>query len=536
MKDIDRIFTVGQLIKFMRQILDGMHYLRANNIIHGDLATRNILVDNSEEKLKVTDFGLSQKKRAISNDDSPFHLTIDGDTKIAIPWNAIETLDPTIKELSSASDVWQVGVTFWEIFTLARLVPFLGGPPQTNYCRGKGKIYQQIFDFLKRGIRLNRPSMMAPKIYDLLLRCWDNSPEARPKFKELDEALASFTTKPELLNVHLHDSYSIEYLKQEVRKVQLDSNNYTLETDFTILPQLNKPDYSISQENIPNSLNLEYRIFRDTRIVLVKKGGIKTSGKSFTSSKIMPPSDGIVNPAFAMPPKSPNYNLAKNQDRFNSMTTHGPDRAHDFEIVYGGNNRFNQPNPMMDISEYGQTETYEPNLKDYDDTTMDASIYLDPESNLTLDHDYPIALQDAYAQPETTRLSRKHQHKASQNSNLTMVTNLGSQMNEQPTNFTPNLSHSDESPRLNPNTSKQSYKKSYRKSKKRNLETIPNQINLEDISEEGRLSVDGLGVESLVVKTTQTVYELPGQTSFQPEPKVSEIDSGYYQGQDSTNL
>merc|ERR1712226_371001 len=44
MKDNERSFTIRQLILFKRQILDGMIYLQSQNIVHRDLATRNILI------------------------------------------------------------------------------------------------------------------------------------------------------------------------------------------------------------------------------------------------------------------------------------------------------------------------------------------------------------------------------------------------------------------------------------------------------------------------------------------------------------
>ncbi len=55
----------SQLVNMCRQIALGMEYLHSKNILHNDLACRNVLVSHAEDQvdghwlLKVSDFGLS---------------------------------------------------------------------------------------------------------------------------------------------------------------------------------------------------------------------------------------------------------------------------------------------------------------------------------------------------------------------------------------------------------------------------------------------------------------------------------------------
>lgn len=47
--------------KYMLQLALGLQYLHQNNIYHGDLETRNILIDN-ENNIRISDFGLAKTK------------------------------------------------------------------------------------------------------------------------------------------------------------------------------------------------------------------------------------------------------------------------------------------------------------------------------------------------------------------------------------------------------------------------------------------------------------------------------------------
>ena len=58
--DKDNVFNNHQIMSYCIQVIQGMKYLSDVNIVHRDLATRNVLVDPSGEILKVTDFGLSR--------------------------------------------------------------------------------------------------------------------------------------------------------------------------------------------------------------------------------------------------------------------------------------------------------------------------------------------------------------------------------------------------------------------------------------------------------------------------------------------
>jgi Janus kinase 2 len=87
-----------------------MAYLRSQEIIHRDLATRNILVV-SEKCVKLSDFGFAQKAK-----NGYYYMTTE--RLIPVKWYAPESLKNNI--VSYQSDVWAFGVTLYEMFTFGQ--------------------------------------------------------------------------------------------------------------------------------------------------------------------------------------------------------------------------------------------------------------------------------------------------------------------------------------------------------------------------------------------------------------------------------
>ncbi len=84
-------------------------YLSSLDIIHRDLACRNILVGDNKN-LKISDFGMS---RHLPNEEA-YVLTSQG--QLPLRWMALETLFQ--REFNTSSDVWSFGVVLWEISTM----------------------------------------------------------------------------------------------------------------------------------------------------------------------------------------------------------------------------------------------------------------------------------------------------------------------------------------------------------------------------------------------------------------------------------
>lgn len=99
----------ADLTSFAYQIAKGMAYLSSIDVVHRDLACRNILV-GERKILKITDFGLSRETSDIYTQKSR--------GRVPFKWMAIESI--IAQEFTSASDAWSYGVVLWEIGTLGK--------------------------------------------------------------------------------------------------------------------------------------------------------------------------------------------------------------------------------------------------------------------------------------------------------------------------------------------------------------------------------------------------------------------------------
>ncbi|KAG7215725.1 hypothetical protein INR49_022082 [Caranx melampygus] len=155
------------LVLYCLQICKALAYLEGLNMVHRDIAVRNVLVA-SPECVKLGDFGLSR----YIDEQEYYKASI---SRLPIKWMAPESIN--FRRFTSASDVWMFGekhsrVCVWEIFSMAQ---------QPFFWLENGQVINQ----LESGIRLPKPQLCPPTIYTLLTRCWEYKPQDRPSFSQL---------------------------------------------------------------------------------------------------------------------------------------------------------------------------------------------------------------------------------------------------------------------------------------------------------------------------------------------------------------
>ncbi len=154
------------------QGLTYLHSARPNPILHRDLKSLNILVDENWRG-KVADFGMTR----FQEDGATM-------TQCGSPlWMAPEMIRNLAYD--EKSDVYSFGICLWEVYT--RAIPYrnLGLSPSNL-------VVKVVKDHLRPPIP---PS--APRPYQKLMeRCWHPSPERRPSFRQILRVLESFLEDP----------------------------------------------------------------------------------------------------------------------------------------------------------------------------------------------------------------------------------------------------------------------------------------------------------------------------------------------------
>ncbi|XP_058469283.1 protein tyrosine kinase 2 beta, b isoform X1 [Solea solea] len=158
----EKTLTNMTLVLFSLQICKALVYLEGVNMVHRDIAVRNVLVA-SPDCVKLGDFGLSR----YIEEEEYYKASV---TRLPIKWMAPESIN--FRRFTSASDVWMFAVCMWEIMSRGQQ-PFF-------WLENRDVINQ-----LEQGIRLPKPDHCPPALYSLMTRCWSYDPRERPNFTEL---------------------------------------------------------------------------------------------------------------------------------------------------------------------------------------------------------------------------------------------------------------------------------------------------------------------------------------------------------------
>ena len=162
--------TPLMLTKLAYQVARGMAFLHHNGIVHRDLKTMNILLDDEDAAL-IADFGLcgliKDNKELIGGVGTP-HYT------------APEVLSR--QKYGPRVDSYSYGVILWEMAT--GQIPF------------RDKTQAEIIDHVvTHGWRLKIPSTVPECLRKLILKCWSANPNDRPEFDEIVEMFESGKVK-----------------------------------------------------------------------------------------------------------------------------------------------------------------------------------------------------------------------------------------------------------------------------------------------------------------------------------------------------
>lgn len=171
-QDVPRNYTESileqeDLLNIAIQIAAGMEYLCSQHFVHRDLATRNCLVGDNLT-VKISDFGLS---RDVYSSD---YYRVQKSALLPIRWMSPESI--LYGKFTVESDIWSYGVVLWEIYSYG-LQPY--------YAHNN----QDVVDMIRSHQVLTCPEGCPPRMYALMIECWNQVPNRRPQFAEIHSRL-----------------------------------------------------------------------------------------------------------------------------------------------------------------------------------------------------------------------------------------------------------------------------------------------------------------------------------------------------------
>ncbi|KAF9509656.1 hypothetical protein BS47DRAFT_1396698 [Hydnum rufescens UP504] len=190
--------TISQIKLYMKQLCEGLGYLHRNKILHRDLKSANLLIDN-EGCLKIADFGLARAVSFISkssqrneSDDERRSYT----NSVVTRWYRSPELLLGQRKYEGWVDMWGVGCIFAEMFyrkpimpgtsdadQLTRIFQLCGSPTEENFP-GWNKYnpkaeFQANWVPSQRHIRSILPEQASAETVDLLDRLLTLDPKRR---------------------------------------------------------------------------------------------------------------------------------------------------------------------------------------------------------------------------------------------------------------------------------------------------------------------------------------------------------------------
>ena len=154
--DIDKLNSISI------QCASGMAFLGDQNIIHGNLTARNVLVGEK----------LSCKIKGVTGGGIESEDPYSGFVTFHIPYKWMPLEAVLYNEFNKLSDIWSFGILLYEIMTYGQ-APYPGMTSEEAISR------------VREGYRMPCPPDCPTDVYNIMLQCWNESPSKRPAFQNI---------------------------------------------------------------------------------------------------------------------------------------------------------------------------------------------------------------------------------------------------------------------------------------------------------------------------------------------------------------
>lgn len=158
------------VVQLALDLARGLNYLHSEKIVHRDVKSENMLLDNSRN-LKIADFGVARVEAM-----NPSDMT--GETG-TLGYMAPEVLDG--KPYNRRCDVYSFGICLWEIYCCD--MPY----PDLSFADVSSAVVRQ-------NLRPEIPRCCPSALAIIMRKCWDANPNRRPEMEEVVRMLEALDT------------------------------------------------------------------------------------------------------------------------------------------------------------------------------------------------------------------------------------------------------------------------------------------------------------------------------------------------------
>lgn len=159
--NIDSLFAICIQLVAAMYYLEGLHFM-----LHRNLAAKSFFV-TADFLVKLGKF---ERARHVVDDNYQASLS----EEVMVRWAAPEVLISST--YNTKSDVWSLGVVFWEVFS-------------QGACPYSSLGVEQVAVYVSEGGKLDKPPGCAPDLWSMMKSCWKPSPNDRPTFAMLQDKI-----------------------------------------------------------------------------------------------------------------------------------------------------------------------------------------------------------------------------------------------------------------------------------------------------------------------------------------------------------
>uniref|UniRef100_A0A7S3K568 Protein kinase domain-containing protein n=1 Tax=Aureoumbra lagunensis TaxID=44058 RepID=A0A7S3K568_9STRA len=179
---IDIDISTPLALAYAFELVAGLVHLHKNSICHRDLKSLNVLIA-AGGILKLSDFGLAKVKSTVSSASTASSGSIS-----TWAWMAPEQHNPKVKKDWEKTDVYSLGMVFFEIVT--RKQPWDG--------LGPSEIMMNVFFNQERPEIAYKDESRHKVLVAILKKCWNQDATQRPSLKNGDIQVRVATTLKQL--------------------------------------------------------------------------------------------------------------------------------------------------------------------------------------------------------------------------------------------------------------------------------------------------------------------------------------------------